>query len=106
MTPAEAVAYAIDHCSDKLSVIPERELVRVALLHGLGNVTLEQVEAELPRQGVFSEVIDGRVMATTDKLQAEENAIVKFAAAGQRHGRAGRRARGADPQAGGRQVAQ
>ncbi len=82
VTPAEAVAYAISHCSDKLSVIPERELKRVALLHGLGNVTLEQVEAELPRQGVFTEVIDGRVMATTEKLQEEENAIVKFAAAG------------------------
>jgi conjugative relaxase-like TrwC/TraI family protein len=83
VTPAEAVAFAIDHCSEKLSVIPERELARVALLRGLGNVTLEQVEAELPRQGVFTEAIDGRAMATTDKLQAEENAIVKFAAAGQ-----------------------
>jgi conjugative relaxase-like TrwC/TraI family protein len=82
VTPAEAVAYALDHCSEKLSVIPERELKRVALLHGLGSVTLDQIEAELPRQGVFTEVIDGRVMATTEKLQEEENAIVKFAAAG------------------------
>ena len=82
VTASEAVAYALAHCSEKLSVIPERELVRVALLRGVGSVTLEQVEAELPRQGVFTEVIDGRVMATTETLQAEEDTIVKFAAAG------------------------
>jgi conjugative relaxase-like TrwC/TraI family protein len=82
VSPAEAVAYAIAHCSEKLSVIPERELIRVALLRGLGSVTLEQVEAELPRQGVFTEVVDGRVMATTEQLQDEENAIIRFAANG------------------------
>jgi conjugative relaxase-like TrwC/TraI family protein len=83
VTPAEAVAYAIAHCSEKLSVIPVRELQREALLFGLGHVTLEQIEAELPRQGVFSEVIDGQLMATTGQLQDEENAIVGFAARGQ-----------------------
>ncbi len=40
--------------SEKLSVFPERELKRVALLHGLGDVTPEQVAAELPRQGVIA----------------------------------------------------
>jgi len=83
VTAAEAVSYAISHCSDKLSVVPERELKRVALLYGLGSVTPEQVEAELPRQGVLTEVIDGRKMATTEKLQQEENTIINFAASGQ-----------------------
>jgi conjugative relaxase-like TrwC/TraI family protein len=82
VTAAEAVAWAIAHLSDKLSVFAERELKRVALLYGLGSVTLDQIEAELPRQGVFTEVIDGRLMATTEKLQEEENALVKFAAGG------------------------
>jgi conjugative relaxase-like TrwC/TraI family protein len=82
VTAAEAVAYAIADLSEKLSVFPERELKRVALLFGLGSVTPDQVAAELPRQGVFTEVIDGRLMATTEKLQEEENAIVKFAASG------------------------
>ena len=46
---------------EKLSVIPQRELERVALLHGLGIVTPGQVEAELPRQGgLIIEAIDGR----------------------------------------------
>ena len=82
VTAAEAVAYAIAHCSEKLSVMPERELQRVALLHGLGDVTPEQVAAELPRQGVITAQIDGRRMATTAKLQAEEDYLVRRAAGG------------------------
>ena len=65
VTPAEAVAYAIAHCSEKLSVIPERELQRVALLTAWAASRSEQIEAELPRQGVITEEIDGRRMATT-----------------------------------------
>ena len=90
MTPAEAVAYAIAHCSAKSSrCCPERELKRVALLHGLGSVTPEQIAAELPRQGVITAEIDGRLMATTEELQAR-GAITSsgFAAGGRGSGRA------------------
>lgn len=76
VTAAEAVSYAIAHCSEKLSVMPERELKRVALLFGLGDVTPDQVAAELPHHGVITAEIDGRVMATTSELQREEDFIV------------------------------
>lgn len=79
ITPGEAVAFAVAHLSEKLSVFPERELMRVALLHGLGDVTPEQVAAELPRHGVVTAVIDGRVMATTRELQAEEDFLLRVA---------------------------
>ena len=82
ITPAKAVEFAIAHCSEKESVVPERELKRVALLHGLGSVTLEEIAAELPRHGVITAEIDGRLMATTDGLQAEERFISGFAAGG------------------------
>lgn len=82
VSAAECVAYAIAHCSERESVVPERELKRVALMHGLGSVTPETIAAELPRQGVLTAVIDGRAMATTRELQAEERAIVGFAAKG------------------------
>ena len=55
---------------------------RVALLHGLGSVTPEQIAAELPRHGVITAEIDGRLMATTKELQAEERFITGFAAGG------------------------
>jgi conjugative relaxase-like TrwC/TraI family protein len=82
VTAREAVAFALGHLSEKLSVFPERELKRVALLHGLGSVTPEQVAAELPRQGVITSEIDGRVYATTEELQREEDYIASQAAGG------------------------
>jgi conjugative relaxase-like TrwC/TraI family protein len=82
VSPAEAVWFAIEHCSEKLSVLPERELKRVALLHGLGSVTADQIAAELPRHGVITGKIDGRVMATTEALQREEDFIAGIAAKG------------------------
>ena len=79
---AEAVAYAIADLSEKLSVFPERELKRVALLFGLGSVTPDQVAAELPRQGVITAEFDGRLMATTAELQREEDYLVGQAMGG------------------------
>jgi hypothetical protein len=83
VTEAEAVKYAIAHVSEKLSVAPEREFKRVALLHGLGSVTPDGIAAELPRQGIIVKNIDGRAMATTEELQREEDFIAGFAARGQ-----------------------
>jgi conjugative relaxase-like TrwC/TraI family protein len=82
VSPSAAGRFAIDHCSEQLSVVPERELKRVALLHGLGSVTPSQIAAELPRLGVLVGDFDGRRMATTEGLQREESRIVGFAAAG------------------------
>jgi conjugative relaxase-like TrwC/TraI family protein len=84
VTAGEAVEYAISHCSEQLSVVPERELKRVALLHGLGSVTPGMIDRELhsPRHGVIVQEIDGRRMATTEKLQLEEDQIVGFSARG------------------------
>ena len=44
--------------------MPERELKRVALLYGLGDVSLRQVEAELAARAMIARVLDGRKMAT------------------------------------------
>ena len=98
VTPAEAVSFAIAHLSEQQSAFPERELVRVAFLHGLGDVTLEEIREELPRQGVILDVIDDRLMATTESLQAEERYLAAHRRArpwrglpGRRAGRAGAR---------------
>jgi conjugative relaxase-like TrwC/TraI family protein len=72
----EAVSFALKHLSERQSVFPERELVRVALLHGLGSVSVEAIRAELPNQGVICSMRNGRLMATTEALQAEEDFIV------------------------------
>lgn len=82
VTATQAVGFAIAHLSEQLSAFPERELMRVALLHGLGNLTPEQVAAELPRQGVIVDEIDGQRMATTETLQEEERYIARVAGGG------------------------
>jgi conjugative relaxase-like TrwC/TraI family protein len=82
VTAKEAVGFALAHLSEQLSAFPERELMRVALLHGLGSLTPEQVAAELPRQGVIVDEIDGRRMATTEELQEEERYIARVAGCG------------------------
>ena len=106
VTVEEAVSFAVEHCFDQYSVVPERELFRVALLHGMGCVTVEQIAAELPRP---------RRLRRGDRRQADGDHR-GVAGRGGRHrplrgegavaGRSRRRRRGAGPEPGGWQAAQ
>lgn len=82
ISPAAAVEFAIHHCFQPESVVPLRQLKRVALLHGLGSVTPEQIDRELPRHDVVTAEKDGRIMATTRKIFAEELEVTGFVVAG------------------------
>ncbi|AMV40245.1 MobF family relaxase [Planctomyces sp. SH-PL62] len=79
VSASEAVSYAVHHCFEKASVVPERELKRVALLYGLGDVTADEVAAELPRQGIITRTKGDRLLATTKAVQREEEEIAAFA---------------------------
>ena len=82
MTAREAVAYAIGHLSEQRSIFAERELLREALLFGVGSVTPAQIEAEMqnPLHGLWVGTLaggpDGRRFVSTDTLEAEERYIV------------------------------
>jgi conjugative relaxase-like TrwC/TraI family protein len=82
VTPAEAVRYAVHHCFERESLISERELVRVALLYGLGHVSADQVRAEMPAHGVMTAEKDGRLMATSKEAYRMERSIIGFASGG------------------------
>lgn len=45
-----AVRYAVNHLSERQAVIGEREMIDVAMQHGVGRVRLRDVEAEVKRQ--------------------------------------------------------
>jgi conjugative relaxase-like TrwC/TraI family protein len=47
---ARAVRYAVDHLTERQAVVFERELVDVAMKHGLGAVQIRDVEREIRRQ--------------------------------------------------------
>lgn len=82
VTVSQAVTHSVHHCFERESVVAEREIRRVALLYGLGQVTPDQLDAELPRHGLITGDQDGRRMATTRELLAEERFITGFAASG------------------------
>ncbi len=79
ITTADAVQYAIDHCFERKAVVPERELIRTALYYGVGSVTAEGIARELPGHGVLLRENQGRTMATTKEVYAEERFITIFA---------------------------
>lgn len=78
----EAVEYAVEHCFERRSVVPERTLVAEALKHGLGDVTAESVRKELDRRGIITATRNGQVMTTTREVLAEEKRILDFAREG------------------------
>lgn len=82
MTAKEAVAYAVAHAFEREAVVDERELVRVALLYGLGDVSASQVRAELPGAGVMLTEKDGRMIASTKEAYGMERFVINHAKAG------------------------
>ena len=72
MTPQQALAFAIRHCFERESVVPERELKRVAPALRPGRRHPYEVKAELPRHGVLTAEKDGRLMATTEDVHRQE----------------------------------
>jgi len=75
----EAVKHAIDHCFERDSVVPERHVLAEAMRFGVGTVNVHDVAAEAARQGLITRELDGRRMATTPEVLADEAAVLKFA---------------------------
>jgi len=78
----EAVAFAVGHCFERRSVVPVSTLLAVALRHGVGQVTVEQVHEELARAGLLLGELDGRTYATTVGVLLEERRMLAFARGG------------------------
>ena len=81
-TAARAVDFALRHHGEQESCIRWEELAATAMEHSIGTATPADIEREAKRQGVMIATIDGRRMATTQELQAEERSISDFAAGG------------------------
>lgn len=74
-----SATHAIDHCFERHSVYPMRRLIAEGLQYGLGDVTKEDVRLELDKRGVITRRLDGREIATTPEVLAEEQAMIDFA---------------------------
>lgn len=79
---AQAMGYALSHSFERKSVVPERQVLAAALRQGVGKTTVEQVAREADRSGLIVGERDGRRMATTREVLAEERRVIDFARQG------------------------
>ncbi len=82
VTAKEALDHAIAHSFEQQSVVPTRKILETALRFGVGDVSLNDLEKELPHSGLLIRDWDGRSMATTKEVLAEEKQLLDFARTG------------------------
>jgi conjugative relaxase-like TrwC/TraI family protein len=79
---ARAIDYAIGHEFERKSVTPERQLLATALRRGAGAASPEQILDQAKRSDLIVGERNGRRMATTREVLAEERHVVEFAKKG------------------------
>jgi conjugative relaxase-like TrwC/TraI family protein len=75
---AASVDYALSHCFERASAVPEKELLKTALIHGVGNASVNDIRAELDRENVRLREKGGIRYATTLEVLNEEIAMSNF----------------------------
>ena len=75
----EAVQSAIEHCFERKSVVPERMVLATSIKRGIGIASRDTIEHEFKKQDLVIAERDGRWMATTKAVLAEEKKIIRFA---------------------------
>ena len=75
----EAMQYAVGHCFERKSVVPERTVLAEALQHSVGRATVEEIHRQASVSGLIIGVRKGRRMATTPTVLDEEQRIIRFA---------------------------
>lgn len=78
----EAMDYAVLHSFERASVIPEKELLKNALMHSVGNATVGEIRGELNRDNLLYRDVQGQRYATTREVLNEELAVLNFAREG------------------------
>ena len=79
---SQSLDHAILHCYERQSVIPKRKLLAEALRHGMGQVDVEKLKAELAGKPVIVRTVGDQELATTTEVLAEERAMLDYARRG------------------------
>ena len=77
-----AVRNAAEHCFERRSVLPERTLLAESLKRAVGVAGVETVEAAFRQEPFLVKERQGRRMATTPAVLAEERRMVAYARSG------------------------
>jgi ATP-dependent exoDNAse (exonuclease V) alpha subunit len=78
----EAMDYAISHCFERASVVTEKELVKTALVHGVGNAKVGEIWGELRRDQIIAKEVEGQRYVTTKQVLQEELGVLNYAREG------------------------
>jgi conjugative relaxase-like TrwC/TraI family protein len=78
----KAMDYALSHCFERASAVPEKELLKTALIQSVGNASVEDIHRELAREDVLGREHQGVRYATTRDVLTEELAMTAFAREG------------------------
>ena len=78
----KAVEQAVSHCFERKSVIAERMLLAESLKRSVGHASRDAVEDAFKRADIVTADRDGRRMATTRTVLAEERNMIAFAREG------------------------
>jgi conjugative relaxase-like TrwC/TraI family protein len=70
--------YALAHSFERASAIPEKELLKTALIHSVGSANVRDVQAELSRDNILRRAKGGINYATTREVLQEEIAMRDF----------------------------
>lgn len=74
--------YALSHCFERASAVPEKELLKTALIQSVGNASVADIHRELAREDVLGREHQGVRYATTRDVLTEELAMTAFAREG------------------------
>lgn len=74
--------FAVGHCFERKSVVPERTLLATALRHSIGKARVEQVTRRCERSDLIRAMRKNQRMVTTRGVLAEEQRLVEFARRG------------------------
>jgi len=78
VSETKAMDFAMSHCYERASIVTDKELLRHALRHGVGDVSVEEVKRQLLRDEFIRQKVNGHEWFTTKPVLAEEKRLIDF----------------------------
>jgi conjugative relaxase-like TrwC/TraI family protein len=78
----DALAHAADHCFERRSSVAAKELLSEAMRFSVGTFGVADAWRNVEKDGRFTAEVEGRLMAASRDVLAEERSLVKLAAEG------------------------
>jgi len=78
----KAMDYALSHCFERGSAIPEKKLLQMALSQSVGAASVNEIRGEIARDNVIRRERHGQRWVTTQEVLREEIAMTDFARSG------------------------